>query len=39
VTSSIFALKNAAGDDWREKQEIEHKGGVTFHAAPLDDKL
>lgn len=24
VTSSIFALKNAAGEDWRDKQEIEH---------------
>lgn len=24
VTSSIFALKNAAPDDWREKQEVEH---------------
>lgn len=27
VTSSIFALKNAAGEDWREKQEVQH--GVT----------
>lgn len=26
VTSSIFALKNAAGDDWREKQEHELTG-------------
>lgn len=26
VTSSIFALKNAAPDDWREKQEFEHTG-------------
>lgn len=23
VTSTIFALKNAAGEDWREKQEID----------------
>ncbi|WP_192258642.1 terminase small subunit-like protein [Mesorhizobium caraganae] len=24
VTSTIFALKNAAGEDWREKQEVQH---------------
>lgn len=28
VTSSIFALKNAAPDDWRDKQEVEHSGTV-----------
>lgn len=27
VTSSIFALKNAAPDDWREKSEITGKDG------------
>jgi hypothetical protein len=26
VTSTIFALKNAAGDDWRDKQEHELTG-------------
>jgi hypothetical protein len=26
VTSSIFALKNAAGDDWRDKHDHEHSG-------------
>lgn len=26
VTSTIFALKNAAGEDWRDKQEHEHTG-------------
>lgn len=26
VTSTIFALKNAAGEDWREKQEHEVTG-------------
>jgi transposase len=26
VTSSIFALKNAAPADWREKHEVEHSG-------------
>jgi hypothetical protein len=33
VTSTIFALKNAAGDDWRDKQEVEH--GVTSSLAEL----
>ena len=28
VTSRIFALKNAAPDEWRDKQEVEHSGGV-----------
>jgi len=28
VTSSIFALKNAGPDDWRDKREVEHSGGV-----------
>ena len=30
VNSSIFALKNAAPDDWRDKQEIEHGGEVKY---------
>lgn len=29
VTSRIFALKNAAPEEWRDKQDIEHSGGVT----------
>lgn len=29
VTSTIFALKNAGPEDWREKQEVEHSGKVT----------
>jgi hypothetical protein len=28
VTSTIFALKNAGQGDWRDKQEVEHSGGV-----------
>jgi hypothetical protein len=28
ATMIIFALKNFAGDDWRDKQEIEHSGAV-----------
>lgn len=30
ATLVIFGLKNMAPDDWREKQEVEHSGGVTF---------
>jgi transcriptional regulator with XRE-family HTH domain len=26
VTSTIFALKNADPDEWREKQQLEHSG-------------
>lgn len=26
VTSRIFALKNAAPDEWKEKQSVEHSG-------------
>lgn len=33
VTSSIFALKNAAPDDWRDKTEVEH--GVTADLAAI----
>lgn len=29
VTSSIFALKNAGPEDWRDKVETEHSGAVT----------
>lgn len=39
VTSTIFALKNAAGDDWREKQEVEHKGGITINITQEDAGL
>lgn len=28
VTSTIFALKNAGPEDWRDKREIEHSGEV-----------
>lgn len=34
VTSTIFALKNAGPDDWRDKQEIEQKTTVDV-ADPL----
>ena len=28
VTSTIFALKNAGPEDWRDKREVEHSGQV-----------
>ena len=29
VTSTIFALKNAGPEDWRDKREVEHTGEMT----------
>lgn len=29
VTAAIFWLKNRRRDDWRDKQDVEHSGGVT----------
>lgn len=37
VTSTIFALKNAAGEDWRDKQEHEHTGKDGKDLIPPDD--
>lgn len=28
ATLCIFGLKNMAAEDWREKQEVQHSGGV-----------
>lgn len=39
ATAMIFWLKNRKPADWRDKQEIEHKGGVTITATPLDERL
>lgn len=33
----IFDLKNNHG--WKDKQEVEHSGGFSFHAQRLDDKV
>lgn len=30
VTSSIFALKNAGPEDWRDKTEVEHGGNTAL---------
>lgn len=37
VTSTIFALKNAAGEDWRDKQEVEHTGKDGSDLLPKHD--
>lgn len=39
VTSRIFALKNAAPDEWRDKHEVEHSGGVNITISPTDADL
>lgn len=28
ITARIFALKNADPEEWRDKKEVEHKGGL-----------
>jgi hypothetical protein len=38
VTSTIFALKNAAGEDWRDRQEVEHSGSIDV-ALALSERL
>jgi hypothetical protein len=38
-TSMIFWLKNRRAAEWRDKQEIEHKGGITVQASPIDERL
>lgn len=32
----IFALKNRVSDEWREKQEVEHSGGVGVQITVVD---
>lgn len=39
VTSTIFALKNAGAEDWRDKQELEHTGGFNVVISPSDAEL
>lgn len=36
VTAHIFALKNASPEEWRDKQEIEHSGGVDVRGWMLE---
>lgn len=37
VTSTIFALKNAGQGDWRDKQEVEHSGGLELSSKEQRD--
>jgi hypothetical protein len=37
ITSTIFALKNAGANDWREKQEIEHSGSLSVSVNEMSD--
>lgn len=30
TTAAIFWLKNRRPDDWRDKRDVEHSGGVTY---------
>jgi hypothetical protein len=39
TTAAIFWLKNRRPAEWRDKQEIEHQGGVTVSATPLDERI
>lgn len=40
ATSYIFQMKNRFKEDWREKQEVEHSGGVRMVAVnDLDEQL
>ena len=41
LNAGVYSRSMAARfpDDWRDKQEIEHKGGVTIQAGPLDERL
>ncbi len=37
TTAAIFWLKNRRPDEWRDKQEIDHKGGITINL-PADSR-
>jgi|TARA_R100000093_G_scaffold41509_4_gene21697 hypothetical protein len=41
VTSTIFALKNAGPEDWRDKREVEHSGEMNVRKLDQlsDDEL
>lgn len=38
-TAMIFWLKNRKPTEWREKQEVEHSGGLTVSLLPTDAAL
>lgn len=37
VTARIFALKNAAPEDWKDKHDVEHSGGVNVQIVRFGD--
>jgi hypothetical protein len=39
TTAAIFWLKNRRPDRWRDKQEVEHSGGVIIQASSQDEAL
>jgi DNA-binding XRE family transcriptional regulator len=39
TTACIFWLKNRKPAEWRDKQEIQHSGGISVNLAPLDETL
>jgi hypothetical protein len=38
-TACIFWLKNRKPSEWRDKQEIQHSGGIAVSITPLDESL
>jgi DNA-binding XRE family transcriptional regulator len=38
-TACIFWLKNRKPSEWRDKQEIQHSGGMSVSITPLDESL
>lgn len=39
TTAAIFWLKNRKPAEWRDKQEVEHTGGLTLNVTPDDAAL
>lgn len=39
ATMIVFQLRNMAGDDFAEKSEVEHSGGLTLQITPDDAAL
>ena len=39
ATSSIFGLKNRAADDWRDKRDVNHEGGLIVNITNDDANL
>jgi hypothetical protein len=39
TTAAIFWLKNRRPDDWRDKRDVEHSGGITYQIGDQVRKL